>query len=194
MDTIITAFEPFGSHKVNSSQLILKKLNVNARKLVLPVSYASVKSILENIFTNPPSTLLMLGLAPFSTSLELEVIALNVAHSRLKDNDGIVKLNSVIYEDGPLALKTNVDVEEIHNVLYDNKIPSVISYHAGTYLCNYAYYVALYNSYIRNLKTRILFVHVPNATEAVIDDPKKPSLPLDFLSKSIRIILENIDE
>jgi len=194
MKVIVTGFEPFGAYKVNTSQLILNELDSNIKKVVLPVSYKKVVKIIDDLFTESPDIFLMLGLAPSSTSIKLESIALNIAHSYLPDNEGIKKTNSIIFQSSPLALRTNVDIQNIHMVLLTNKIPCVISYHAGTYLCNYSYYIALHKVYEKKINTKVLFIHVPNATETILDNPSKPSLPLEMLIKAINIILETLSK
>ncbi len=189
VEITVTGFEPFGAYKVNTSQIVLNKLNKNIRKIILPVNYDKVTRIISNILDNNPDILLMLGLAPFSPSVKLETIALNIAHSNIPDNDGIRKIHSVIIRESPLALKTNTNILHVHKKLLENKIPNIVSYYAGTYLCNYSYYIALSKIYTGKLKTKVLFVHLPHASEIILDNPNKPSLPLYILVKAVNITI-----
>ena len=68
------------------------------------------------------------------------------------------------------------------------KIPAVLSYHAGTFLCNYIYYIALHNA--RKHRTKVGFVHIPHITELIVENPEYPSLPKKALLESVKIILK----
>jgi len=161
--------------------------NEPIKGIVFPVSYKKVKPIVENIIGGKPSIFLTLGLSPKTICIRLEVVALNVAHSARADNDSykpfdekyIRMVNSRIGKRYP---SKNTQKPKM------KKIPAVLSYHAGTFLCNYIYYIALHNA--RKHRTQVGFVHIPHITELIVENPEYPSLPKKALLESMKIILK----
>jgi len=190
----ITGFEPFRREKVNPSMLIAEELNgrticgEEVKGVVLPVSYGKAKPIVESLVREKPRLLLSLGLSPRTTCLKLEVVALNIAHSEKGDNDGYKPFDEAIYEDGDLAYRGTLPFEKILEKLRSSGIPSTLSFHAGTFLCNYVYYVALYNA--RRYGVKVGFVHIPHLTEYAVENPEVPSLPKELVVKTVEIIVE----
>ena len=189
----ITGFEPFRKEKVNPSMIIAKEfdgktvLGEKIKSIILPVSYKRAKPIVESLVKEEPILLLSLGLSSRITCIRLEVIALNIAHSEKGDNDGYKPFNEIIYEDGDLAYKGTLPFKEILEALRKNGIPSTLSFHAGTFLCNYVYYIALYNAQNRGLN--VGFVHIPHLTEYAVEKPEVPSLPKELVIKAVEIIV-----
>lgn len=155
---------------------------------MLPVSYKKAKPIVESLVGEKPKLLLSLGLSPKTTCVRLEVVALNIAHSEKGDNDGYKPFNETIYEDGDLAYRGTLPFNTILKALRGKGIPSILSFHAGTFLCNYVYYVALYNARSKNI--RIGFLHIPHLTDYAVKKPEVPSLPKELIIKAVKIIIE----
>ncbi len=163
---VVTGFDVYGNEVDNPTGRIALELNgvvignYVVHGLKLPVSYASVKRTVEIVYNYyKPSIVLSLGLSPTRPIPVIERIALNYVDSKTPDVDGVVLRGKRIIENGPLALETNVNVESLVDYLVEQGIPVSISYHAGTYLCNYLYYLLLYMGLQRN--TKVLFIHVP---------------------------------
>jgi len=191
---VVTGFERFGREEVNPTATVVRELDgrvlygEKVRGLILPVSFKKSRRLVEEIVKERPSLLLSLGLASRSTCVKLEVVALNVAHSEKGDNDGYRPFNEPIYEDGDLAYRGTIPFERILRRLRRSGVPSALSFHAGTFLCNYVYYVALYNA--RKSGTRVGFMHIPHLTEYAVKRPEVPSLPKDLVIKAVRIAVE----
>ncbi|RLE85903.1 MAG: pyroglutamyl-peptidase I [Thermoprotei archaeon] len=191
---IVSGFEPYGREKINPSMIIAESFdgekieNEPIKGIVFPVSHKKVKPIVENIIGEKPSIFLALGLSPKTTCIRLEVVALNVAHSARADNDGYKPFDEKIYEDGELAYRGTLPFKKILQKLKRKKIPAVLSYHAGTFLCNYIYYTALHNA--RKHRTKVGFVHIPHITELIVENPEYPSLPKKTLLEGVKIILK----
>jgi len=193
---LLVGFGPFGNIRHNPSGEIAKLLNgkrigndiVLGR--VLPVSYIKVKVTLERLIADAnPSLFLGIGLAPNSTCIRVEAIALNIAYSEKPDVDGtIIKEITPIYDDGELAYMANIPLKRIVGELRRHGIPSVLSFSAGTYLCNYAYYIASYLLSKRN-NAMFGFIHIPQASEYVVSKANVPSLPFTVLVKAIEITI-----
>jgi len=192
---VVTGFEPYGGGGVNSSALVAELLNgrvvagERVNGVVLPVSFKRARAVVEELIEERP--LLFLGLSPRSTSLKLEVVALNVAYSERPDNDGYVARGEPIYPDGELALKTDLPIERLVERLRSEGVAVDVSFHAGTFWCNFVYYVALDRAR-RIGGVRTGFVHVPHATEYAVEKPQLPSLPLELMRKGIEALIEEV--
>ena len=156
---LITAFPPFLNNELNPSLLLLEDLkkitNDNLYLLELPVSYNKAPKILkEKILEINPDYIISLGLAQARKTITIEKIALNYKHAHAYDNDNIMCLNEKINSDSPLALETNINIEELIQELNLKDVYS--SYHAGTYVCNLVYYIDL------SLNKNSLFIHLPS--------------------------------
>ncbi len=165
-DIVVTGFDVYGSEVDNPTGRIALELNgvviggYLIHGLKIPVSYASVRRAVEIIYNYfNPRIVLSLGLSPPRPIPSIERIALNYADTKIPDTDGIVMRNKRIVNNGPLALETSVNVGALVDYLIAQGIPVTISYHAGTYLCNYLYYLLLYKGLQR--RTKVLFIHVP---------------------------------
>lgn len=113
---------------------------------------------------------------------------MNIAHSEKGNNDGYKPFNEVIYEDGDLAYKGTLPFDIILAALRSRGIPSTLSFHAGTFLCNYVYYVALYNARGRDI--RVGFLHIPHLTDYAVKKPEVPSLPKKLIIKTVKTVIE----
>lgn len=143
---LITAFEPFGERKENTSLSILNRLENRYDKLVLPVSVKKIYQVLDKKNLNDYDFIVMLGEAD-RPHISLEKFAYNELTMRIIDNDGYQVQNETIIESG-LTYQTSLDLTRFE----DDK--TFISTDPGRYLCNMGYYLAL------NKTKRVLFIHV----------------------------------
>jgi pyroglutamyl-peptidase len=72
-------------------------------------------------------------------------------------------------------------------------IPSELSHHAGTYLCNAALFLSQHYAKSFSLKTKSLFIHVPlSPAQAAKDDMRIASMSVQMTSAAIAMILEQV--
>ena len=170
MSVLITGFQPWGKERRNPSGEVASALGGH----VLPVDFAeAVRALLRLIRTERPRAIVMLGLAPGRKSIALEAVALNVDHC---EERGYRRWRRPIGK-GPFVLETRLPIDRLHRRLKESRFPVRISYHAGTFLCNHVFYVAL-------AATRVPcgFVHVP---------PFK-AMPRARQVRAVRRILESL--
>lgn len=180
MPTLLTAFGPFPGMPVNPSELLLRSFaSEGFTTQLLETSYASAgDTLIEAIERHHPTLLIMLGVRSKSPSIALERFALNNDDSPTPDAAGIIRENQTIHAGAPSSHQTSFDLAALHTALALSEIPIEISNHAGTYLCNHAYFRALHHIHTRSLHTRALFVHIPLILE-----------PLDPLERTIRQLI-----
>lgn len=175
---VIMGFDAFGEEISNPAARIASLFNGRiidkyiVHGVIVPASYNSVRRSVRLVFElYNPGIILALGLSSSRPLPSIERIALNYADSSLPDTDGIVKVNEPVLENGDLALETDVDVYGLRDYLLEHGIPIIVSYHAGTYLCNYLYYLLLHKAREKNSKA--LFIHIPRGRNDVLNMIKK---------------------
>lgn len=152
---LLTGFEPFDQHKINSSGELVKILSaeLSLDYLILPVSYSRAYGSLEkHLEKNNYDFILMLGLASDRHEVNLERVGLNMMDSKIPDADGAHPRGEKISEKGEGALFCELPIMDW---IKDTEMK--ISNHAGAYVCNYLYYRMLMGEYAQ----KSLFVHVP---------------------------------
>lgn len=142
--TLVTYFEPFGGRTTNASKEVVSLLS-DYQNRELPVSWLKIESNIDEILSDAPDYLFLVGEAGSYQEITVERIAHNICNG--KDNYGVIKDNEPI-NNGPEELKTKFDLSDVQYRVSDN---------AGKYLCNYTYYLAL--SKAKN--TKVVFVHLP---------------------------------
>ena len=150
MNIVVTYFEPFGGRTTNASKEVVTSLT-NYEIKELPVSWEKIPLLIDDILSNEPDYLFLVGEAGSYKEISMEKYAHNIAHGI--DNLGVKKDNEPIVCGGIDTLMTAFNL---------SRLPYRISEDAGRYLCNYAYYQALSKS----KKTKVLFVHLPYIDES----------------------------
>ncbi|MBX9670293.1 MAG: pyroglutamyl-peptidase I [Candidatus Obscuribacterales bacterium] len=171
---VVAGFDPFGDASFNPSEEIAKLFpdlitvksygQVPVTQLVLPTccraSWTKLKRTLDSL-SDDDVNLVAIGLSAMSTHLELERVALNLRDYRIEDNNGHQPLNKRIQKKGENALFTTVPLDKVQKTLTDRGIPTRISNHAGTFVCNDVYFNALHYQKLHEHIKSALFVHVP---------------------------------
>jgi pyroglutamyl-peptidase len=192
MKILITAFEPFGSEKENSSEKVINTLRdfQDVEKLILPVVF---DKCYEKVFEKMRGTyydyILMTGESCGRTAISVERIAINIKDSRMPDSSGKAFENEKIFEDGADGYFSGLNTEEIKKAFKAEKIPLLISNSAGTYVCNNLFYGVLHKIRKEGLKTRAGFFHIPCLTEQVANRPNIPSVSLETAIKGMETVL-----
>jgi len=191
---LLTAFDPYERWTTNASWSALVELTrdlpkspqVTTRRY--PVDFAALPERLEQDLRGDYDYVLHLGQAPGSARIQLEAVGLNVGRTR-QDDLAAFPLTA----DGPLAYRSTLPLNEWCAKLRAAGIPSEVSFHAGTYLCNAALYLSHYYSERMGLNTQAAFIHLPLDTSQVTGEQQgMASLPAALSAAAIRIVLETI--
>ncbi len=183
MKILLTGFEPFGGVSYNPSWDCLEKLEapegLELCKLRLPVTFADAPARLaETLAQEQPDAVLCLGLAAARDKITPELIAINLAHGRIPDNDGYQPQQDPLIPGGADGLFASLPVFALVQELEACGIPAQVSYTAGAYVCNCVMYHLL--TWATPRKIPAGFIHVP--------DPDK--MPLETTTRGIEIILQ----
>ena len=187
---LLTGFEPFGNATSNPSGEIVKQISGdNIVTAILPVTYAgSAERLLELIAEHNPNVVICLGQAEGRTQITPEKVAINLDDARLADNEGVVRNDVKILEDGPDAFFTTLPVKEMVEAANAAGVPAAVSLSAGAFLCNHVFYVA--QNKFAGTEVRSGFVHVPLMDSQGPEFPGLPTMPLDQMVTAVRAMLE----
>ncbi|RLE53274.1 MAG: pyroglutamyl-peptidase I [Candidatus Methanomethylicota archaeon] len=203
MKALITGFEPYGEEDYNPTYDLAKKLSgqkvgdVEIVGATLPVSFRRVREILvKHIEDVKPSIIINLGLAPRTTYIRVERVAINIMDSG-PDNDGYKPEDEPIDPNGPAAYFATIPIKKIVEALRKEGIPASVSNTAGTFLCNCTMYHTLHYISTKGLNAIAGFIHIPYTPKQAAEKPPKsflgmppPSMPLDIVEKAVKIAIK----
>jgi len=187
---LLTGFEPFGTASANPSGEIMKQISGdNIVAAILPVAYTrSAERLMQLIAEHNPDVVICFGQAEGRTQITPEKIAINLDDARLADNDGVLRSDEKILDNGPDAYFTTLPVKEFAAAITAKGIPSSVSLSAGAFLCNHVFYVA--QNELAGTKVRSGFVHVPLMDSQAPEFPGMPTMPLEQMVTAVRAMLE----
>jgi pyroglutamyl-peptidase len=187
---LLTGFEPFGTATSNPSGEIVKQISgENIVTAILPVAYVgSAERLLSLIEQHNPDVVICLGQAEGRTQITPEKVAINLDDARLADNEGVLRNDVKILEDGPDAYFTTLPINKMVEAIKAKGVPAAVSLSAGAFLCNHVFYVA--QSKFAGTNVRSGFVHVPLMDSQAPEFPGLPTMPLDQMVKAVRAMLE----
>jgi len=196
MTVLITGFEPFDGEQVNPSFEAVKQLpdyidNHLIIKKELSTAFHQSLIVLEQLMKDhQPDMVICVGQAGGRFSITPERVAINIDDARIPDNVGAQPVDCPIYPDGPAAYFSTLPCKTIVENIKKAGIPAAISDTAGTYVCNHVMYGLLHLIAEKSLEITAGFIHVPYATEQVLDKSATPSLTLAQIRDALYIAIE----
>ena len=166
---LLTGFQPFttGQGQVLAPtltadiavQVAARVDGVNAA--VLPVSYSATPLAFHHLLeSHQPRLWIGLGYAPHRTTLDIELLAVNIEHASRGDNDGDQPWMREVVPGGANAYRTRLDIPFSISILAAQGVDAVPSCHAGTFLCNQVFYLGCHQCESGSLELAA-FIHVP---------------------------------
>ena len=193
MRALITGFNSFANIKTNPSQLIVENIHpqkfipdVEVTTVVLPTEFSAAGNKLQQLITTiSPQIILLLGVAAKRNIISLERVALNLNDCSIADNAGCTHRGKLIIEQAPLAYFSTLPLTDLQKELQKNAIATEISNHAGTYVCNHVFYLALHCIEQLQLNAACGFIHVP-----LISTDSDPSITLQKLINAVELSIK----
>lgn len=105
-----------------------------------------------------------------------ERIAINIDDARMADNSGALVSERAVIEGGPDAYFSTLPVKEMVNAMKAAGVPAVISYSAGTFVCNHIFYALQHH--LKGSGVKSGFMHVPLMDQQRIEFTGLPTMPL----------------
>lgn len=166
----VTGFSGFPNMPVNPTGLLIEKWqaeapawsNTDTQFELLATEYQSAGEKVQQLVSEPGCKLLvMLGVSGVAANITLERFALNCDQAPIADASGETRSGSMINTQGATAYTTDLDLQAAQAHLKAQGIEVSISNHAGTYVCNHVYYMALHSIEQLGTSMQALFVHIP---------------------------------
>ena len=190
---LITGFEPFGGETINPSWEAVKSLpevisEYSLTKLLLPVVFGEAASLaLKTAEEMNPDFILCIGQAGGRAEVTPELVAINLRHASIPDNNGNQPKDEPIKAGAPAAYFSTIPARKIADAINAAGVPSKLSYSAGAYVCNDLLYTLL--SHYENSNTKVGFIHIPYSTE----QEKSPSMDMPDIIKALTEAIENLE-
>ncbi|CAK9303098.1 unnamed protein product [Gordionus sp. m RMFG-2023] len=197
---ILTAFGPFGEHKINSSTVCLNEIKskwnlntfgVNLITYEIPVIYEDTNEIIHKLWDrHKPKLIAHLGVSGLADEITLEKCAFNGPYTQCDINGKIPKSYCCLSDYSQDAqFQTEIDLDLLCNTIKlenDSNILNKISIsnHPGKYLCGYSYFCSLSIN-----PARVLFIHIPVINKKYSVDEITQALIIIFTT-----LLKQIDE
>jgi pyroglutamyl-peptidase len=191
---LLTGFNTFKGVRVNPSEQVVRALTgwhggagrVNLVAAVLPTEYAAATRKLRRLIQQKrPDAVLCLGVAPRRDTISIERIALNLDDDATPDNARTVRRGTGIVRGGPDIYWSTLPLKTLANALRRRRIQVSISNHAGSFLCNHAFYVARHETAQFHRTVPCGFIHLPGCSRSSRHSP-----PIERMIHAVRCCLE----
>jgi pyroglutamyl-peptidase len=190
---LLTSFEPFGGHGLNSSLEVGRAIaerasnGVDLSWVTLPVVvWECVERTWAHVERFEPDIVIALGQAAGATAVRLEDRAINIHHFSIPDNAGNLLQNEWIVPAGPWFYQATAPLTLIEAELRTGRVPVERSFHAGTYVCNHLFYGLLHRAEQEGLGHQTAFIHLPLLPQQVRRGEKWPARPVEVLVEGVR--------
>lgn len=192
-NVLLYGFRGFGDFVENPSERVVKYLDETGccdckiHSYILDVTKECVDSFIEKIPDLGSFDLILgIGLNAKASELCLEKVAVN-----LKIRDLVIsnRITDCIIPNAENAYISDVNCEEIVDILLGKNIPACVSYSAGTYMCNYSFYLAHDKMRAIGAETCVGFVHIPLLDGAKMD---KTNMSFNQVVDGIKLIINHI--
>ncbi|WP_319480267.1 hypothetical protein [uncultured Draconibacterium sp.] len=188
---LVYGFSGFDEIKTNPSEQIVSSLqgieisgNV-IETTILDVNQNSVREFIKNIEFERYDLILGVGLNINGSKLYLEQNA---------DNKIIVdEQQDIICPDGSKNYQTAIKLKKVEKKMLEKDIPAQLSFSAGSYICNLAYYLSIYESEKQGFDSVLKgFIHIPPlpSTERELRQ-ELSSLPYNTIISGLNVFIEN---
>ena len=188
---LVTAFEPWGDHRVNTSAIAIEGLDGEVvggcRILVrqLPVEWeVAPERVLAAIADVDPAAVVSFGMHT-GDAWRVELIARN---RDIRDGGD----ESVIVEDAPRSLTTGLPAAAMLGALLEAGLPATLSEDAGSFLCNHVFFWTMHAAREGAAPPVSGFVHVPAPVFDEDATPGDPPRNADALQEGARLVLETV--
>lgn len=192
---LITGFEPFGDQNINPSWEAVLRLpdHIGEYALIkerLPVVFEKgACAAVEKAKKEQADSVILVGQAGGRDAITPEMVAINLRHATIADNEGNAPKDERIDASAPDAHFSTLPVRKMAQKISDSGIPARVSYSAGAYVCNDCMFTVL--NHFKNTPVRVCFIHVPFMTgqkEGAFE------MPLQDMTRALEIAVSAIDE
>jgi len=196
---LLTGFTPFGGEEINPSYEAVRLLpdtigDFQIIKAELPTVFRKGAQTLEqHVQEHNPVAVICIGQAGGRAAINVERVAINLQDARSPDNEGNCPGDEPIIPGGRTVYFSNLPTRAMVQSLQEHGIPAVLSYTAGTYVCNDVMYHLL--SWTEERYPRLMggFIHVPYAPGQVANmAAPQPSMPISTITQGLQLAVRAV--
>ncbi|MBU1049145.1 hypothetical protein KKG90_03870 [Candidatus Bipolaricaulota bacterium] len=201
MKLLITGYPPFDEFPTNSTHQLIESMKAKLpdeleglrKSLAFEIidfdnddSAAQQRTMLESyhrvMSAVSPDMCLFCGQAARRPMVTLETLAINSFKGEMIDPEGPPAYWATLPDQLALVAKLRAAM-----------IPSKLSHHAGTHLCNHILYTALHSAKRQQSEVKAGFLHLPMTTAQVIEgNDYLPSVPLSMMRAALTISIQHL--
>jgi pyroglutamyl-peptidase len=193
---LLTGFSPFGGESINPSYECIKNVDNEIsgyeiiKKEIETTFQTSHHQLISYINDFKPDAVILVGQAGGAHNIRIERVAINIQDARIKDNLGDMPEDQVIIKSAPNAYFSTLPSKLIVKNLMNEGIPAILSYSAGTFVCNHLLFHLLHYLNQSNINIPAGFIHVPYIFSQVGDKKDEYATDLISLTKALQIIIK----
>lgn len=186
MKILLTGFGPFKGFDINPSAFLVEGFemdNIIIRKEIFSVNREDIENRYSTILNEfQPDFILNIGLSANTGGLTLETFAIN----SLKDQRQFSAVGN------ELGYQTQINTSLLADSLCKKGIPSHRSDYAGSYYCNFIYFLSL--EWCKRNNGNALFLHIPFTRKLACEISLEkrimyPSLPVNLMQEGLHEII-----
>ena len=158
----------------------------------LPCVFKHSLLVMEQLINQyQPSQLLLVAQQAALVQISVEKVALNINHATEHDSEGQQPNDSLIAQHGPAAYFSNLPLAAIVRQLHRASIPAQLSYHAGTFVANHAFYGLMH--YIKHQNTSLQggLLQLPLLPEQACSLPGVASISSEQMLQALKLTLQS---
>ncbi len=194
---LLFGFEPFGGEDINPAQEVVRELageRIAGHRVVpaeLPVTFeGALATLTDSIVRVKPALVVGIGQAGGRARISLERVAINLIDARIPDNAGAQPVDAPVIERAPAAYFSTLPVKAMLIAMHSAGVPAELSFSAGSYVCNAAFFALMHLLSTQHPGVRGGFIHIPYLPRQAAAHRGAPSMELGTLSKGIGIAIE----
>ncbi|MBQ8586960.1 MAG: pyroglutamyl-peptidase I [Oscillospiraceae bacterium] len=191
---LVTGFDPFGGETVNPSWEAVKLLpgqigSWEVHKLELPTVFSkAAERAIDAAEHLAVSAILCVGQASGRDALTPEMVAINLRHASIPDNQGQQPRDEAVVPGAPCGYFATLPVRKMAETIREAGLPARVSYSAGTFVCNDLFYTLRHHFDATDV--RVCFFHVPFLPQQAKEG--QPSLPLQDIVRGLELAISCI--
>ena len=194
---LLFGFEPFGGEDINPAQEVVRELageRIAGHRVVpaeLPVTFdGALAALSDAIEREKPALVIGIGQAGGRARISVERVAINLIDARIPDNAGAQPVDVPVIEGADNAYFSSLPVKAMVAAMQSAGVPAELSFSAGSYVCNAAFFALMHLLATGHPDTRGGFIHIPYLPRQAVSHAGAPSMELGTLSKGIGIAIE----
>lgn len=182
MKVLLASFEPFGEDRINSAWEAIKSIpeTIDGTQVTCcqmkTERYVCLDPIQDNLANNRFDAVVAFGMAKGSPEISIEKSAINLDNFRIPDNGGNQPKMASILPDKEDGLFSTLPVGAMKNAVQAKGIPSIISFNAGTFICNHLFYLLQSLTKYKYPTVKSGFVHIPAFPDMVVGNRHMASM------------------